>query len=73
MVLLNVNRGILANHCRISHPSHTHAPSKPFNLVHSDIWGPALVPTLIGTRWFITFIDVPKISWKTSISFSHLT
>jgi hypothetical protein len=31
--------------------------SAPFDLVHSDIWGPALVPTEGGSRYFVIFLD----------------
>ena len=31
--------------------------SVPFTLIHSDVWGPVKVPTLNGTRWFVSFID----------------
>ena len=29
----------------------------PFSLIHSDVWGPAKVPTLNGSRYFVSFID----------------
>ena len=31
--------------------------SKPFYLIHSDVWGPSKITTLSGKRWFVTFID----------------
>jgi hypothetical protein len=31
--------------------------STPFDLVHSDIWGPAPVPTEGGSRYFVIFLD----------------
>ena len=40
-----------------SYPSKSYQPSKPFHLLHSDIWGPSRIPTLSRKRWFITFID----------------
>ena len=48
---------MLAKHHRASYPSKSYQPSKPFHLIHSDIWGPSRIPTLSGKRWFITFID----------------
>jgi len=30
---------------------------KPFDVIHSDVWGPCEVPTVLGHRWFVTFID----------------
>jgi hypothetical protein len=38
------------------HPSLNKSPL-PFTLIHSDVWGPAKVPTLNGSRWFVSFID----------------
>ncbi|KAL5787839.1 hypothetical protein ACOSP7_004788 [Xanthoceras sorbifolium] len=31
--------------------------SAPFDIVHSDIWGPATVPTDGGSRYFVVFVD----------------
>ena len=31
--------------------------SAPFDLIHSNIWGPAPVPTERGFRYFIIFVD----------------
>jgi len=31
--------------------------SSPFSLVHSDIWGPSRVASVLGFRYFVTFID----------------
>ena len=31
--------------------------STPFDLVHSNIWGPALVPTEEGSIYFVIFVD----------------
>ena len=39
--------------------------SIPFNLIHSDIWGLALVPTEGGSRYFVIFVD--DFSWYTWI------
>lgn len=55
---------ILAKHTKSSHPHHLYKPSKPFHLIHSDVWGLARVPNLTNTRWFITFIDDhTRVSW----------
>ena len=37
-------------------PKPYHA-SKPFYLFHSDVWGPSKVTTILGKKWFVTFID----------------
>ncbi|KAK8943245.1 hypothetical protein KSP39_PZI009083 [Platanthera zijinensis] len=31
--------------------------SAPFDLLHSDIWGSCPVPTLLGHKYYVTFID----------------
>ena len=47
----------LAEHIRTSFPAKPYKESSPFSLVHSDVWGPSRIHNVIGTRWFITFID----------------
>ncbi|KAL6338049.1 hypothetical protein AAG906_010615 [Vitis piasezkii] len=38
--------------------------SIPFMVIHSDVWGPSKVPTLSGSRWFVTFIDdCTRMTW----------
>ncbi|GJQ89423.1 putative RNA-directed DNA polymerase [Tanacetum coccineum] len=29
----------------------------PFMTIHSDVWGPARIPTPSGARYFVTFVD----------------
>ncbi|GLU14187.1 hypothetical protein SLE2022_307710 [Rubroshorea leprosula] len=36
--------------------SHSHSTA-PFDLVHSDVWGPSPTPTTGGSRYFVLFID----------------
>ena len=31
--------------------------SSPFDLVHSDVWGPSPVSTKVGARYYVSFID----------------
>ena len=47
----------LAKHARNSYPTQPYKSSKPFALVHSDVWGPSRIKTITGARWFVTFID----------------
>jgi transposase InsO family protein len=47
----------LAKHTRVSYPSLGRRSSKPFEIIHSDVWGPCEVNSILGHRWFVTFID----------------
>ena len=38
-----------------SYVSKPYIASKPFYLIHSDVWGPSKITTLFGKRWFVTF------------------
>ena len=42
---------------RVSFPLSLNRSLVPFIVIHSDVWGPSNVPTLSGSRWFVTFID----------------
>ena len=47
-----------AKHHRLSYSSRVNKQaSAPFELVHSDVWGPCPVVSPIGFRYFVTFID----------------
>ncbi|KAL4569195.1 hypothetical protein LXL04_024829 [Taraxacum kok-saghyz] len=47
----------LAKSHSASYPSTLSNNTLPFMTIHSDVWGPSKVPTMSGTRWFLTFID----------------
>ena len=47
----------LAKHYRVSFPLSNSRSSKPFSLIHTDIWGPSRIPNISGARWFVSFID----------------
>ncbi|CAM8953513.1 unnamed protein product [Rhodiola kirilowii] len=47
----------LAKQTRLSFPLSTHNTSVPFELVHSDVWGPFHVPTISGAHYFLTMVD----------------
>ena len=56
--------------CQFSkHHRSTFLPSnnkcaQPFDLVHSDVWGPSSVSNVSGAKWFVTFIDdCTRITW----------
>lgn len=58
--LLHCEDLFLSKSYRISYKIKSYVPSKPFYLIHSDIWGPSKRSTLYGKIWFITFIDDHK-------------
>jgi len=47
----------LAKHTRGTYPSRGLRSEKPFEVIHSDVWGPCEVNSISGHRWFVTFID----------------
>ena len=48
---------IMAKHHWVSYPISSKFSSQPFNLIHSDIWGPSKIANHYGAKWFISFID----------------
>ena len=44
------------SHCN-SYKIKLYCASKPFYLIHSDVWGPSKITTLTGKKWFVMFID----------------
>lgn len=54
----------LAKHHRSSSKKSVYKPSRPFTLIHSDLWGPSRTPNRTHTKWFVTFIDDhTRICW----------
>ena len=54
----------LEKHARIPFPIHGYTASKPFALIHNDLWGPSHVTSVSNKRWFISFIDDhTRICW----------
>ncbi|RVW98129.1 Retrovirus-related Pol polyprotein from transposon TNT 1-94 [Vitis vinifera] len=54
----------LAKSHRVSFPLILNKSPFPFMVIHSDVWGPSKVPTLSGSRWFVTFIDdCTRMTW----------
>ena len=47
----------LAKSHRNSYKIKLYCVSKPFYLIHTDVWGPSRITTLTGKKWFVTFID----------------
>jgi hypothetical protein len=54
----------LAKHTRGTYPSRGLRSNNPFEVVHSDVWGPCEVQSISGHRWFVTFIDCfSRFTW----------
>jgi transposase InsO family protein len=47
----------LAKSHRISYSPSLNKSSEPFEVIHTDVWGPAKVPAISSARYFVTFID----------------
>lgn len=47
----------LAKHTRGTYPSRGLRSNKPFEIIHSNVWGPCEVHSISGHRWYVTFID----------------
>ena len=37
-------------------PINNNRANAPFSIIHSDVWGPAPLPTHNGMQWFVTFV-----------------
>ncbi|KAM2373706.1 hypothetical protein ACFXTH_042713 [Malus domestica] len=58
------NDCILAKSHRTSYHSSFNKRTIPFELVHSDVWGPSPVATNHGVRWFVIFVDdCTRMTW----------
>ncbi|KAK2966046.1 hypothetical protein RJ640_001980 [Escallonia rubra] len=59
--LSNVNKSCvdcsLSKSVRLPFPLHSDIKTKPFDLIHSDVWGPAPVTSRLGYKYFLLFID----------------
>ena len=48
----------LRKHTRVSFPQHLNNRAKsPFELVHTDVWGPCRTASTLGLQYFVPFID----------------
>ena len=53
-----------AKHKRSSYPRSNTRTFVPFELIHSDIWGPSNISNISGFRWFVSFIDdCTRVTW----------
>jgi hypothetical protein len=54
----------LGKHNRSIYPSIGLLNCEPFILIHSDVWGPCLVTSVSGAKWFVIFIDCyTRMTW----------
>jgi hypothetical protein len=55
---------ILGKSHRTNYPISYNKCNAPFEIIHSNLWGPAPVMITDGFRWFVTFIDdCTRVSW----------
>jgi GAG-pre-integrase domain len=49
---------------RVSYKQSFNKCSEPFDLIHSDVWGPAPIDSIAGYKWFVLFIDdCTRMTW----------
>ena len=55
----------LYKHIRNSYPTISYKSSHPFDMIHSDLWGPSPIrKNIIRTYWFIPFVDDhTRLTW----------
>src|SRR3954467_6913842 len=56
----------LAKHTRSVYPVSGKRSAQPFDLVHSDVWGPTKNASTNGCHWYVTFINCySRTTWHT--------
>ncbi|WP_416514657.1 GAG-pre-integrase domain-containing protein, partial [Klebsiella pneumoniae] len=55
----------LGKHTRVSFPSsQSQSSSKPFDLLHVDVWGPSKVPSRSRHKYYVVLVDdYSRVSW----------
>ncbi|RVW54465.1 Retrovirus-related Pol polyprotein from transposon TNT 1-94 [Vitis vinifera] len=62
----------LGKHTRVSFPKRlNNRAQSPFELVHTDVWGPCRTASTLGFQYFVTFIDDYSRSQFTSFMSHH--
>jgi len=46
-----------AKHGRTTFTPNNNINSKPFDPIHSNVWGPSPICNILGAKWFVSFID----------------
>ena len=55
---------VYQNHCLHSHPLVNKTTNFPFELVYYNVWGPCLVLSKTGFKYFVTFVDdYSSVTW----------
>ena len=53
-----------AKHKQENFPSISHLPTRPFTMIHSQVWGASRFKSLAGARWFVSFVDGhTRLTW----------
>lgn len=56
---------VLVKSHRTTYPDSFSRRYVPFDLVHSDVWGPSRITSTSGFRWFVIFIDdCTRMTWR---------
>ncbi|KAF7132885.1 hypothetical protein RHSIM_Rhsim09G0014100 [Rhododendron simsii] len=64
----------LAKQTRLAFPSSSISSQAPFDLIHSDIWGPHRIKSHSGARYFLTIVDdFTRYTWIHLMSFKSET
>ncbi|RVW27381.1 Retrovirus-related Pol polyprotein from transposon RE2 [Vitis vinifera] len=64
----------LGKHTRVSFPKRLNNRAKsPFELIHTDVWGPCRTASTLGFQYFVTFIyDYSRLTMPGNIFLHHL-
>jgi len=47
----------MGRQCRVAFSTSQHKTKGLLDLIHTDMWGPSLVASIGGIRYYVTFID----------------
>ena len=55
---------VLAKSDRANYPLSFNKSTVLFTLIHTDVWGPSLKPSMHGYRWYVIFVDdYTRMTW----------